>query len=730
MDGAERQAIGTRGSRGIAASDPGTPTGSGMFGNASTGAPTRMQVVGGSAPTSGSSTSSGSSGGTNPGSCSSRAALEGPSELSFAIARPGPLLAGVAALGPLGAAPGQTSPGAPMRTPSRLGPSRCSSTMGSPTAITYGMAVRHDVEPVFEHSSSDLGAGRPSYQRRNSGSQTLQASSQQSLAHTGSRLRRLSWGTLEGSLQSSSSKQLGMQPSRASWGGSIVHEYYPAASMPTEGPFSPFTAAQVDDVGASAAAVPAEFAGSAAIPGALPVVRSPYSNPFASLQAQTGGQDSLQAPPAAAAGGPSNGAFGSNPAVYRTGSVPMPVAAASAAVKAPARPPSPFAAVQQDDEEPPAAAAALVAAAVTSQAPARPCSPFAAAQRQSTGDDTISSSVGQSPVPCTPLMASRQGTDDSTSSAQPPARPSSPFAAVQAPAVPADARVKGRAASLVAPVAPEAAAAVAYQRPSSPFAAAQEQPKAVVAGPAAPTAAAQQRKQPAARADAGAVARPPSPFAAAPQLQQYGSDDLRVESLSGSPFITSGAALATLNSSSSSGSCSAAGAPIATVPGPSRFGPALAAGQTPSGMQPANGASQQQQPAAGEQPWRPASPFAGVQAAAVQGPVVAQQAKAVLLSRLNSQAYSPSTSQKEAATLANQQQQQQQLGAAVAASASAGSGASVRSPTGAAVSAHGGADFAGAFGGMSGDSVTFPSGLGAVESVVFMRGPVKRPQPK
>jgi hypothetical protein len=184
---------------------------------------------------------------------------------------------------------------------------------------------------------------------------------------------------------------------------------------------------------------------------------------------------------------------------------------------------------------------------------------------------------------------------------------------------------------------------------------------------------------------------------------------------------------------------------------------------------------QQQQAQAVEQQGR-ASPFASVQAAAVQGPIVAQQAKAVL-SRLNSQA--ASTGLPEPHPTAQQELQSpavsrgldaagpnadmpvsnsghssggsSRLGAAAAAAAAAAdsdeplpplpsfavaAGAAAHQPHGLVHRGSSGASAAAAAGGpgvhgspicsgefaLSGDSITFPSGLGAVESVVFMRG--------
>lgn len=714
-------------SRGVGASDPGTPTGAGMFGGGTNPASSgRVQVVGGSVPTSGSSTSSGGGGssGTQPGSASSPGPMAGPSELSFAMARPAPLLTGQPALGPPCAGPGQTSPaGAALRTPSRLGPSRCSSTMASPTAMTAGMAVLQEVQPGLEHgggAADASGAGRATYaQRRNSGGTAF--AGQQSPTHAGSRLRRLSWGTLEGSLQSSGSagsKQLGLPLSRGSWGGSVVHEYPPATTSQPAGeqPYSPFSAVQAPSMdGATQGAFAAQDAAVAVLAAGAAAAGTSFSSsssPYPTLLAPTSTQQGA------------------------CGGVVVP-APAAAAVAAPARPRSPFAAVQQQPAEDTAATAEAAAAAqpaaalVTSLVPGRPCSPFAAAQRQSTGDGTPGVSAGTS----TELMTSRQGTDDSVAAAQPPARPSSPFSALQAAAEPLTARAAG-----VAPVAVVPAGVGADQwpspRPHSPFAAVQEHPEAGPSlAPAATVAAAAGQQGGPPPAAAGAAARPHSPFAAAQQLQECGPDNFRAESLTGSPF----ASLALQHSgASSSGSCPGPGAvAVAGVHAPSRRG---AAGQAHVGPQAAllqqQQQPQQQQSLAGEQPWRPPSPFAGVQVAAVQGPIVAQQARTVL-AQLNPQrsaqeqgpphmqhaAVSAGSPRGAAAAgndtayaplasfLAQGQGQQPRLQALTAAAA-------------AAAPAHDN----GGFPGSSGDSITFPSGLGAVESVVFLRNPTKRTQ--
>lgn len=534
--------------------------------------------------------------------------------------------------------------------------------------MTAGMAMLQEVQPGLEHgggAADASGAGRATYaQRRNSGGTAF--AGQQSPTHAGSRLRRLSWGTLEGSLQSSGSagsKQLGLPVSRASWGGSVVHEYPPpTTSQPAgEQPYSPFSAVQATSMdgttqGAFAAqdAAVAVLAAGAAAAGTSCSSSSPYSTLFAPTSTQQ-------------------------------------VACGGVVVPAPA---------------------AAVAAA-----PARPRSPFAAVQQQSTGDGTPGVSAGMS----TELMSSRQGTDDSVAAAQPPARPSSPFAAVQATAEPLTARAAG-----VAPVAVVPAGVGAYQwpspRPHSPFAAVQEHPEAGPSlAPAAAVAAAAGQQGGPPPAAAGAAARSHSPFAAAQQLQECGPDNFLVESLTGSPF----ASLALQHSgASSSGSCPGPGAAaVAGVHAPSRMG---AAGQAHVGPQAALLQQQQQQSLAGEQPWRPPSPFAGVQVAAVQGPIVAQQARTVL-AQLNPQEQGPphmeDGSPRGAAAVADTayaplgsflvqgQGQQPRLQALTAAAA-------------AAAPAHDNSGFPGT----SGDSITFPSGLGAVESVVFLQNPTKRTQ--
>jgi hypothetical protein len=709
--------------RGIASSDPGTPTGTGVFGGDSSSAPGWTPLVGGSAPTSGgSSTSSGSTSGTHRGSASSPGALEGQQEVSFAMPRP-PALAGLAAAGALGAAPGPVSPA---RTPSRLGPTRMPSTMGSPTAMTHGMASRHDAEPAAERSATDTaGAGRV-YQRHNSGGPVGVSINgpQQSLAHHGSRLRRLSWGTLEGSLQSGGSKQLGLQASRSSWGGSMVHEYFPASpGRAGDKPLSLFSASQACEE--AAACEPGVFApcgaGAAAVEAQRPAClnTSLHANPFATVQAQAGQQDSLQQPFRPGAGAQVRGS-----GMCCACPVQQPAALPAALMKAPVRPPSPFAAVQQVKESPAAAAPSAMVPDMAQQ-PQRAYSPFAAARRQSTEHDSISVSAGQSRVPSSPLMGSRQATDDSAVGAQPPARPCSPTQSTAEP-------------SMVIPMA--AAGAGPHQAKehlaANPFTAMQQ---AVAPEPSA-------------------AARSASPFAAAQQLQQFGSADLRVESMSGSPFGGAGAYLGPQSSDGSSqGSSPVDCAPTAAgAHKPTRFGQSPAAGQAEGA---AAASSQQadwnhQQAHVIEQPWPASSPFAAVHAVALQGPIVSQQAKAVL-SRLNSHAgHSHGVDAQDAVPQGHQQQQRESadVGACVPALQSCspvcvpsgtrsplqsfafmdnGQHSKLQAQRLAAVAAAN-AESEGGTGdlGPSCDSITFPSGLGATGSVVFLQGPPKRPQPR
>jgi hypothetical protein len=811
-----------QGWRGVAGSAPGTPTVLGAGGAAGSSA---AQGPVGSAPTSGNSYSSGGSS-KSSGSAAHQAepgGSAGPlplpnSELSFAM-RTAPGLGGSGSAGGVGGGSGgATSPNVPARTPSRLGPSRCSSTIASPTAVHCGMAPLHESDGV-----PLSGAQQQQYL------QAQLSQQQQHLAHTGSRLRRLSWGTLEGSLQSSSSKQLGLQASRASWGGSLVHEYSPTGSpLAGDRPCSPFAnAAQ----------------GSDATPGSP---RSPFSK-MQQQQQQGGFSPRVScAAQAAAAAAATAGAVVSHFAASQSGGDKQgkgAPAAAAARLQAPARPYSPFAAAQQPVAEADLATGQAPGITAALQSPARPYSPFAAAQQPPAEADVATCQapgVGaalRSPTrPYSPFAAaqqlnsaacdaghspnavhginsspaSRQGTDDSTVAAtQPPARPTSPFTAAQASGV----REQGSQGPLAgtsgfAPGAASAANAAGgggiggtAARPYSPFSAVQG------LGPHAAAEPGKKMQQPA-RLSAVAAARPASPFAAVQQAPNA-SDTLpdlqgpqteaaggRVASMTGSGFATAPHHLLAFASSggSSQGSCSAGGAThgrsrfggAADAAAASPFAAAAAAGGAAGAWQPNDpqvlgelqqlllqqqqqGPSSQAQP--GEQQGR-ASPFASVQATAVQGPIVAQQAKAVL-SRLNSQAAEPQAS--------SQQEQQELQTPAVArgvdaagpnvgmpggmpeSSSSSGGcrpsaiaavaedsdaplpplpsfstgaagqqqhGLVHRSSAGAAAAATAGpagqgspicsGEFA-----LSGDSITFPSGLGAVESVVFMRGAPK-----
>jgi hypothetical protein len=777
-----------------AASDPGTPTGAGPLAcngaSAATQPMARMQVVGGGgglARTSGSSSSSGtmpltsSGGGGSPGAGS---------EPSFAMRAP-PLLSGVgpaAALSSTTASP--TSPNVPVRTPSRLGP-KCGSTLNSPTAATCGMmAARHEAEPLQEQHSDSLrvGAGRATPRRNSAGSGAANAAAQQQVAltHQGSRLRRLSWGTLEGSLQSIGSRQLGLHlhASCDSWGGSgHVHEF-PYSPQSAQGaatvegavdsavagtaavtvdtqPYSPFLAAQQIAFSDGPTLRADTQAGA---PSPADGIQQPRAfNLFASAQAQQGLQLS------------EGGAADKQPAPAALLAA-QPPAVVAAAANGTARAPSPFAVVQV----PPHVDSSNAAAAA---APA--CSPFAAAQRQSTDDvstvPAVLSGRLQTPAPTcsSPIGASRQGTDDSNGVPQPPARPCSPFAAAQE----ADAEAGVPAASAPAVQAAAAKPAGQESRRFSPFAAVQALSTHASRGeqlpPPAPAPTAE-------RLPSGFPGKGPSGTAAAPQQQQHlmqegNPEDLRVESLSGSPFVAAPHLLLSFNSRSGSSHSSSSGdggspcpAPVQSPRGLSRLGVGStgwqacgASGYTrrsagsprQSAVSPFSAPWQQQQQGdvaavAAEQQSRPPSPFAGVHAAAVQGPIVAQQAKAVL-SRLNSQAgaqdgpaaqsHVDSCSSGGASSSApnggmgaalqppaavndrappRHKAQQHVQGAALMGRAFGGpqSGSRFGSPQ--SIGKGGSPQSSGDFAIVSGESLTFaaPPGLSAVESVVFMRG--------
>lgn len=651
------------------------------------------------------------------------------------------------------------------------------------------MAARHEAEPLQEqHSdSSRVGSGRATRRRNSAGSGAANAAAQQQVAltHQGSRLRRLSWGTLEGSLQSIGSRQLGLhlQASRDSWGGSgHVHEF-PYSRRSAQGaatvegavasavagtaavtvdtrPYSPFLAAQQIAFSDTPTLSADTQAGA---PSPADGIQQPRaSNPFACAQAQQGLQLS------------EGGVADKQPAPKPLLAAQPPVVVAAAA-NGTARSPSPFAVVQV----PPLVDSSNAAAAA---APA--CSPFAAAQRQSTDDvsrvSAVLSGPMQTPAPTcsSPLGTSRQGTDDSNGVLQPPARPCSPFAAAQE----ADAEAGVPAASAAAATAAAAKPAGQESRRFSPFAAVQALPTQASMGeqlpPPAPAPTAE-------RLPSGFPAKRPSGTAAAPQqhlLQEVNPEDLRVESLSGSPFVAAPHLLLSFNSRSGSSHSSSSGdggspcpAPVQSPRGLSRLGVGStgwqaggASGYTrrsagsprQSAGSPFSSPWQPQQQGdvaalAAEQQWRPPSPFAGVQAAAVQGPIVAQQAKAVL-TRLNSQGapqdgpavhshvdscssggggngsaanggtsavLQPPAALNDQAPPRNKAQQHVQS-AALMGRAFGGpqSGSRFGSPQsiGQGGSPQSSGDFA-----VSGESLTFsaPPGLSAVESVVFMRGP-------
>lgn len=577
---------------------------------------------------------------------------------------------GLLAVSATGASPGPPSPGA-LHTPSRLGPRGSGDSANAAGAAAGGAAgaVRSSHQRV---SSSGAPPGSPS-----SGS-----SSQQAQAHM-SRLQYHSWGTLEGSLQSSGSAKLG-SPVAGSLGGgtqdgaqgSSAPAQSPDAAAAAGRPYSPFSA-----------------------------VQSHPHNPFASPEAQQGGDVT------AAAAVPPNSPFAAaRPAVDARPPALDAAAAVQQEVAVPPRPASPFAAVQQDV---PAAGASGTAAAEQVPPPPRPYSPFAAAQ-QDGGLAASSSSVAA---------------DDSAAAAaaQQPARPFSPLANAQ-PA--AGAGANGTTQQTQAPPAAPA-------RPHSPFAAAQEQPY---------------ERQ----ASAAAVHK-------APHLmvdESVGS--LRHESLSGSPFASLMLHSTVSSGAPSAGVGEAAAAAAASAHGSSRLAVASGSGSVIAAQGGQQSLPQQQQ----EQQWRVgavASPFASVNAAAVGGPIVTHQVRAALSGGPGSTSSGSRRDNGDASSVgihsnlaSGGHSPRSAAAAAVGNGDGSGSGSpspradrpmfapiqsfvlnEARSPAAGAHQrppAHGWPSPTAAAGGsgpacgspvhsgpiFSGESITFPSGLGAVESVVFM----------
>jgi len=796
--------------RAATGSDPGSPSGTGTLPAASGAAAgvqgdRRLQPAAlGPVATTGANNGTA---GTQPGSLQPGPPLAAGSELSFAMRAP-PLLGTSCPAGTLASSPGPPSPGAALRSPSRLGPSRCSSTIGSPTAITYGMAVRHDPDALLGETAADVSpTARSSYHRLSSGNGGM---TQQPLVHSGSRLRRLSWGTLEGSLQSNSSSKLGPQLSRASWAGSTVHEYpqaaASAAALAADRPYSPFAAAQEGNESSAGVSAAGPFAGlhdqsgpqgklsaaqpqvaAAALQEADLCTTARPANPFAAAQVQQSTPELLAA---AAQGTPSPfaQALGQVSTVGATaGGAAALVTAGSGGHKAPPRPTSPFAAVQEPDSEadavPLSAALAATAAAAPTAVPARPCSPFAAAQRGSSVEATRSPARS-----CSPVNAySRQDTDDSSAGGvQPPARPSSPMAEGQLPPPPE------AAAAAAGPAPPGVASLPGSQqqspRPTSPFAAVQEQPQAASAAgvaapqaqparPRSPFAAAQeepwcqqqqqQQQQQQPYQQQAVVAPGEEPVKGAASSSTQASHAFSGESLTASPFSGMDPALipSSRSGSHSSQACfvptgttaaggmalSADASRATAVHNRSRL--AVATGAWPADATGMDGYSQhsschqaperQQRQQQGQPFWRgPPSPFAGVNAVEVQGPIVAQQARAVL-SQLDSHQQHQQQPPLSETAMAYAGPPPAAAAAAAPASSSAfavagsatdsGSSSALQAQLDRVAQLRSAAAAAGGTGGgpasssleksgcVSGSSITFPSGLGAVESVTFLR---------